>query len=382
MADKKKLLIVNDLLRGGGVEKLMQDLVWHWHKKYEITILTYDYCQGFGTLYPQDVSYLFRTLPKKEEKPFLERWQRRIIRKLREQWFDRKFRKMSFDLVLAMKDGWIMKEVSRMKIPIRYAWIHTDYRSYYYTYHFYDGPEEERICMQRFKKIVCVSQDVKTGILKVIGDPGNLVVQYNPIAVDSILEKAQEPLVDIKSRPEPGVVRFVTVGRLNYQKGYDVLLEACHMLELEGFSFEVLVIGGEEPWSDEYERLKRAQKRLRVKSVQFLGNRGNPYKYMKSADWFLSTSLFEGYSLVSQEAAVLDVPLLLTDCSGVRELIGDSEYGMVMEISVHGIYNGMKEVMKNPGLHPFYKQKIKERKAIINFEKRVREIDQMLETAD
>jgi glycosyltransferase involved in cell wall biosynthesis len=122
----------------------------------------------------------------------------------------------------------------------------------------------------------------------------------------------------------------------------------------------------------------RAYKRLNIKNVHFLGLRSNPYKYMKMADWLLSSSIFEGYSLVSQEAALLDTPLILTDCSGVRELLGDSEYGIVMEPSVIGIYNGMKKVMDNPELNQYYRDRIIERKKIIDKEVRFKEIEDML----
>jgi glycosyltransferase involved in cell wall biosynthesis len=124
----------------------------------------------------------------------------------------------------------------------------------------------------------------------------------------------------------------------------------------------------------------RAKKRLNVKSVNFIGARSNPYKYMKMADWFLSTSIFEGFSFVSQEAALLDTPLLLTECSGVKELVGDSEYGMVIEPSVIGIYEGMKKVIDNPTYHEHYKAKIMERKRIIDQEKRFKEIEDLIFT--
>ena len=35
-----KILVVNDILQGGGVEKLMYDFVTYFCDKYEITILT------------------------------------------------------------------------------------------------------------------------------------------------------------------------------------------------------------------------------------------------------------------------------------------------------------------------------------------------------
>ena len=82
--------------------------------------------------------------------------------------------------------------------------------------------------------------------------------------------------------------------------------------------------------------------------------------------------------LVSQEAALLDTPMLLTECSGVKELLGESEYGIVMEPSVKGIYEGMKKVLDNPELHAHYKEKIIERKKIIDEDLRYKEIEDLV----
>ena len=37
--------------------------------------------------------------------------------------------------------------------------------------------------MKQFDKIVCVSYDIEKSIKEVIGDPGNLIVKYNPIDI-------------------------------------------------------------------------------------------------------------------------------------------------------------------------------------------------------
>lgn len=377
MAVKKKILIVNDLLKGGGVEKLMYDLVWHWYNKYDISIMTTKYCEGAASLYPKNVKYYSKMVKKEYHNNIIEKIYTKIKRKIYKIYFNHKIQKESFDMVIAMKDGWVVQDVGEMDIPEKYAWIHTDYSSNYYTYGIFHGKENEMACLKRFKKVVCVSKKIRESIIEVLGNPGNLVVRYNPIDVNSIIEKSREILVDVDEKNEKGIPRFVTVGRLNYQKGYNLLLEACHMLEAEGYEFEVWVIGGEEPWGDEHYRLYQAQKRMNVKSVKFLGGRKNPYKYMRVADWFLSTSIFEGYSLVSQEAAVLDIPLILTDCSGVRELLGDSEYGIIMEISVLGIYRVMKRVIEHPELQQYYTEKIKERKQTISFEERIKAIEEL-----
>ena len=374
---RKKILIVNNILQGGGVEKLMYDLVWYWHEQYDITVMTNYSDDAFEQLYPDNVKYINAYPDKVKNEQLLTK----VISKINQKIHYKKLEKMlntgTFDIVIAIKEGWKMLEVSKLNIPVKYCWVHTDYNNYYYTQGIFESAEQELECMKKFTGIVCVSEDIKKSIIDVIGDPGNLCVKYNPIDIELVKKKASELLVDVEQTPKAGVTRFVTVGRLNYQKGFDLLLEACHMLEKDGLKFEVWIVGGEEPWGDEHNRLYRAQKRLKLESVKFIGGRSNPYKYMKAADWFISSSIFEGYSLVSQEAAVLGIPMLLTECSGVKELLGDSEYGIVMESSVIGIYEGMKRVIEEPGIHDYYKQKIKERKSIIEYEGRIREIEQL-----
>ena len=383
MAVKKKLLLVNNFLQGGGVEKLMEDLISRWHDRYELTVMTQEYDSQYRDVLPPDVRY-FAILPPKNEgsqATYLKQMRNKVIHWtsyiFRTQFLLRWELRRHYDAALAMKEGWCMRFVSEMThIPLKLAWVHTDYTSNYYTCGEFHSAENERLCMREFRRVICVSEQIERSIRQVIGDPGNLIVRYNPIRVDEIIAKAQEPVVDME--PEDGPL-FVTVGRLNHQKGYDILLEACRMLERDALTFHVLVIGGEEPWSDEHDRLYRRQKQLGLKNVRFLGGRSNPYKYMKRADWFISSSVFEGYSLVSQEAAVLDVPMLLTDCSGVREFLGDSEYGIVMDISVLSIYENMKRVIEHPELREHYREKIMERKKTINFDERIAAIEELFD---
>jgi hypothetical protein len=49
-----------------------------------------------------------------------------------------------------------------------------------------------------------------------------------------------------------------------------------------------------------------------------------------------------------------------------------------MEPSVIGIYNGMKKVLDNPELQKYYKDKIIERKKIIDQDLRFKEIEDMV----
>lgn len=370
----KKLLVVNDLLRGGGVEKLMHDIVWRFHDVYEITVLTYEYAteEEFYKLYPQNVKFLCRN-PKGKETDAFYGIKRKCLRALVKY----KMKKAAFDTVIAMKDGWVMQVVHDMNIADKLAWIHTDYKTYHYTKDFYKSDAEELEYMKCFRKVVCVSQTICDSIKEVLGDPGNLQVLYNPIDVNQILEKAQEPVVDIDVNKN-GKVRFVAVGRQNMQKGYDLLLEACNILNHENLPFEVWVIGGDEGWG-ETQKLQELQAHLKAENVIFLGERKNPYKYMKYADFFLSTSRFEGFSYVSQEAAVLQLPMLLTECAGVKELLGeDGKYGIIMEISVYGISKHMRDAIMNPDIKDEYQAKLVELADSFDENKRWNKIQELI----
>ena len=85
-----------------------------------------------------------------------------------------------------------------------------------------------------------------------------------------------------------------------------------------------------------------------------LGHRKNPHKYVKQADWFLSSSRYEGFSFVSQEAAIIGKPLVLTECAGVMELLKTKDNGIVMENSFAGIYLGMKQALEHPEMAQEY----------------------------
>lgn len=347
--ESMRILVVNDLLQGGGVEKLMYDVVMRLHEQHEVAILTDKMDADFDKIYPADVKYFYQM--EQEYPKGRNRWERKLIARRRrntEQQLKDRIRQMNFDVLLCMKESWIMWMAVTYGeyIPKRVAWVHTDYKKSYYTKEWYTAEEEIRM-MQRFQHVVCVSQVIKDSIIEVIGDPGNLVVCYNPLNQSDILNKAAEPVEDIHRSQRP---LFVTVGRLNLQKGYDILLEVCNLLNKEGYEYDVWIVGGGESWNKYQVQhdLEHQIFKYHLDNVYLLGYRSNPHKYVKQGDWFLSSSRYEGFSYVSQEAAIIGKPLVLTDCAGVKELLGTEENGIIMENSFAGIYYGMKEALDHP----------------------------------
>ena len=373
-----KILVINDLLQGGGVEKLMYDIVMRFHNEHEITIFTDKRDEAFEQLYPDNVGYLWH---QKEYPKGRNRIERKLIyhrKKNDDKRFIEKIEAMKFDVLLCMKEGWTMSNGIKFgkSIPKRIAWVHTDYSKSYYTWCAFQTQENEVKCMQMYHHVVCVSQVIVDSIKKVIGDPGNLVMQYNPLDKEEIVRKSLESVEDIQRSERP---LFVTVGRLNIQKGYDVLLEVCNLLNAEGYQYDVWIVGGGESWN-KYEVMHDLEDRIaryHLDNVYLLGHRDNPHKYVKQGDWFLSTSRYEGYSYVSQEAAIIGKALMLTDCSGVMELLGSNENGIVMENSYKGIYYAMRDAIKDKAMAERYTGKVEIASAEYYGEERFKAIERL-----
>ena len=374
-----RILVVNDLLQGGGVEKLMYDIVMRNHDKHQITILTDKMDKDFGNIYPENVGYIYQMeedYPEANNK--YQDLKNRVIRKKRELLLKKKVKSMNFDLLLCMKESWIMMMALTYGnyIPKKFAWVHTDYKKSYYTLYWFGSKENEVEFMKRFNNVICVSQVILDSIKEVIGDPGNLLVRNNPLNAKEIIEKGKEQLVEIKRNERP---LFVTVGRLSVQKGFDILLEVCNLLNAENYEYDVWIVGGGESCNN-YSVLHDLENQIykyNLHNVYLLGAQSNPHKFVKQADWFLSTSRYEGYSYVSQEAIIQGIPVLLTECAGVDELLGSVGGGIVLENSYKGIYYGMKDVIEHPERQIECKANIKFYESISYWEDRWAAIEEL-----
>lgn len=374
--EKKKILFVNDIAYGGGTEMVLRQITANLPRdRYSITVLTFVNDDNFYQYYGDDIKYMY--LYKKDmmsSDTFAGKCINRIKRDRRDRVIKKMIQKEGFDVAVSIKEGSAMKYVSKLKAPRKVAWIHTDYSVLHWSAGCFGSDEEELACMKTFDKVVCVSNTVMNNVIKYVGDSGNMCVLENPIDEKDIMAKSHESQ-NIVSRT-PGKVLFVTVGRLCREKGYDMLIEACHRLNLQGLEdmYEVWIIGGGECESE----LKTQLAQENVSNVRMLGRQDNPYKFMKEADWFISTSRAEGYAIAPQEAAVLGIPVIATDCSGVRELLGDGEYGIIIGIDVDSIEEHMKQVILEPDKEEYYRSKITEISSDITIDTRMNKIIEIL----
>ena len=135
------------------------------------------------------------------------------------------------------------------------------------------------------------------------------------------------------------------MGRLTHQKAYDRLLRVHKRLQQEGFDYDLWILGEGEgrPMLEQF-----IEKNDLADSVRLFGFQDNPYPFVNAADLLVCSSRYEGFSTFVTEGLILGKPIVTTDCAGMRELLGDSEFGLITENSEDGLYFGLKQILSSP----------------------------------
>jgi glycosyltransferase involved in cell wall biosynthesis len=153
-----------------------------------------------------------------------------------------------------------------------------------------------------------------------------LVLIPNPISLDRIYDLSKEK-VHLNGLAS---IIAISVGRLVPQKNYPLLIKAIALV-LVKHKIELFILGQ----GPEEERINQLAQELGIRDhIHLLGFKSNPYAYMKKADLFIISSLYEGFGNVIIEAMSLGLPVISTDCPyGPAEILGDSEYGKLVTLN-------------------------------------------------
>lgn len=389
---KKKVLFLIHTLQVGGAEKVLVNLVNKMDKnKYDITVMTVINTGAFIKELDKDINYKtifsinFLNSNNKDSsgnllnktskiKTILANLYKFMWRHINCEKIYKKYIKEDYDIEIAFLEGISAKIIasSTNKESKKIAWIHVDLINERKTEKFFKK-NEEKLVYEKFEKIVAVSKHVKEQFIKKYNyDVNKVIVKYNPIDEKYISLCSNEKLLDIEK------TRFTlcTVGRLSVQKGYDRLLKAVRRLNEAKLVFDLWIIGV----GAEEDKLKQYIKENNLDNVKLLGYKKNPYNYMKNADMFVCSSRAEGFSTVVSEAIILGIPVITTDCSGMKELLGENqEYGIICKNEEDALFNGLFDILSNKEKYIYYKNKIIERKQMFNIHSAVRNIEELLE---
>jgi len=337
-----KILFFIETLEGGGAEKVLRNLVNSMDKtRFDITV---------QTVWPCDFEkYLVKGIKHKSLYPVRNSFYSYLYRFEAETGLAYKLHvKGDYDIECACLEAGATKimSASTNKKAKKLAWVHCDLRKA--TDNADAFVQKTKQYYAKFDRAICVSENVRDSFAKMFGDTVPTEILYNTIDDGEIRARAAEKCAEAETMPP---MTAVSLGRLAAQKNYMRLLKAHKRLIDEGYQHNLWILGE----GEQREKLEQyiSENGLEA-SVKLLGFVDNPYPYIKNAELLVCSSDYEGFSTFVTEGVILGKPVVTTDCTGMREILGDSEYGLITELSDEGLYEGMKKMLTDEKLRAHY----------------------------
>lgn len=175
------------------------------------------------------------------------------------------------------------------------------------------------------QRVVCVSEAVRKKASALCTTPRKLDLVYNGVRfIDDGVASLFRREFGI---PDDALV-IGCVGNLYPVKGQRFLIQAfSRFFRCNTNSYLVLVGRGREEGS-----LKKLAVELEIpeERIFFTGFRDDIVNILKAMDIYVQPSLSEGLPLAVLESMSLGIPVIATDVGGVREILGDNEYGTLV----------------------------------------------------
>ena len=365
----KKVLIVADSLSMGGLEKTLIDLCNNLdYTKYKVDLYLFNDGRDlvpmlnknvrllpdspyYSTVFNKSVGASVKTLIK--QKKFSLAFYR-IIRFLKARLkmqglsnFDWRYQKKTmleidneYDIAIGFAEGTACYYVAEcIKAKIKNLWIHTDISQ------ITTNKKLDNMAFKVANNVCTVSQNSANALKENYPDFSKKVKVFTlPSLFD--FEKL-EKLANQPNEMDKETVNILSVGRLVELKGFHLCAPACKKLIDEGYKIKWYV-AGDGPQRQELESLIK-QNNLE-ESFVLLGNKENPYTYIKSADICVQPSSYEGLSLVVYEEKYFKKPVVATGILGNLEMIKDHQNGLVIERNSESIYKAVKELLDDKEL--------------------------------
>lgn len=343
----KKILIVNNNLDMGGIQKSLINLLKEIHNKCDITLLLFSKSGALLKDVPDDVKiitpnrcYSMLGLTKAE----LARYP--VL-------FCMKFLLMKYATIFSRRSA--MKILGLFQRKIKGYDIIISYSHMFGYKYFANGSADfvldktigkRKICLvhcdylnsgtlskqnnsrySEFDRIACCSDSVRKRFLEGSRiSPEKVFTLRNFYDFDIISLAGENPYIYDNEK-----VNLLTVARLSPEKGIDRAIDAIYATKRKDIRYYIIGNGPQK-----YTLENRIKSYHMEEQIFLLGEQQNPYRYMLNADYLLVPSLHEAAPMVFDEANILGLPIISTNTTSAREMVAGA-YGTVCDNSADGI---------------------------------------------
>lgn len=342
--DKREILIVNDNMHTGGIQRALANLLCEIHGKYSVTLFLF-FPEGelMGEI-PGDVkiirgNFFTRIMGMSQaeaKKAGLLTFAWRSFWVMITRLFGagaafgplskmQKIKKSYSAAISYMQNsaksyfhgGCNEFVTNSVRADKKCAFVHCDFKNYKGNYAYNASG------YRAFDAVACVSRSCAERFNSAVpGLEDKVITVHNCMNFEEIRRRADEYEAETTS----GVLNIFSAARVAPEKGILRMFPILSELKKEGFSFVWRIAGDGSSMKEAQEMRKEYSLE---KEVVFLGNCENPYPYFKRADLLLVPSYNEAAPMVFGEAACLGLPVLTTDTASAKELVGERGLGIV-----------------------------------------------------
>lgn len=358
----KKIIIVNNNMKVGGVQKSLYNLLWSVSDQYDITLYLFSQTGEYINQLPPAVKIisctsLFHYLGVSQDEcsnllvDKVSRGLLAILCKVLGRPFILSIMALSqpvlpekYDVAISyLQNGnlhsfyggvneFVLQKISAMK---KIAFLHCDYCNCGAN----NAPNNK--LYYAFDRIAACSDGCRRAFIKAVPElNGKCATVRNFHRQELIKKMALENPVAYKA----GRFHVVVVGRLAHEKAIDRAIKAAAYGIEKQLPISLHIIGD----GNMMKSLKELVASLKIQDVvHFHGEQHNPYRFMTNADLLLVTSYHEAAPMVIDEARIIGLPVLTVETTSSKEMVLERHCGWVCENSQEGINKRLAEILNH-----------------------------------
>ncbi|MCD8342268.1 MAG: glycosyltransferase [Clostridiales bacterium] len=360
----KRIIIVNNNMKVGGVQRSLYNLLWAIDGSYDVTLYLFSKTGVYLDELPPGVKVvacpsLFRYLGVSQQD--CQRWQDRLLRgglaalckgfgrpaalglmglsqRKLEGHYDYAISYLQNGRIRSFYGGVNEFVLNYISAEQKIAYLHCDYADSGAAHRWNDR------LYARFDRIAACSDGCRSAFVQALPAlSGKCLTARNFHRYDLIahLAAADPPAY------EAGRLHLLTVGRLAHEKALDRAIRAAACGISAGLPLTLHIVGD----GNLRASLQTLAEALHIGAfVHFYGEQSNPYRFMAGADLLLVTSYHEAAPMVIEEARCVGLPVLSVETSSSAEMITQTGCGWVCGNDQSALNRALVSILSQPHL--------------------------------
>ena len=217
-----------------------------------------------------------------------------------------------------------------------------------------------RFLYKHIDHIMAITQTMAADLKRFIPEDVQPIISVNYLGVSPAKQADKQVIQQRRMQYDAGGSHFLIalVGRIDYAKGHEFLLDALKIAKDKGLPFKALIVG--HPMQESYlESLKQKVVDAGLEQhMIFTGFVDKPRELMQACDVLILPTIEETFGLVLIEAMSVGVPVIGSNRGGVPEIISHQETGLLFEsTNAQSLFDALYALYQSPETAKSYADK-------------------------